>query len=254
MNAHARHVRDQVSDEEWRARQDLALAYRVLQKAGIDDLTYNHLSVRVPGEPDALLVKPPDFLFEEVTASSLLKCGLDGAPRLGTDTPLRGGALIIHAFILAARPQINVVFHTHSIANVAVGNQRHGLLPISQHALLFVGRIGYHAFEGLEFNPGMDLALLRDLGDHKVALLRNHGALVTAETVAEAVVVHHFLELACQMQIASLAGGSDLVVPDPAVQAKAVAQYDEIAAMKNGGKNWDALKRQADRLYPDYRM
>ncbi len=248
-----RSVRDQVSEAEWHARQELALAHRLLCHEGIDDLTYNHLSLRVPGEPDALLVKPTDHAFDEVTASSLCKFGLDGQPRLGADKPLRGGALVIHAGILRSRPDINVVFHTHSPAIIGVSNQRQGLLPISQHALPFHNRIAYHAFKGLEFNPGMDALLLADLGNHRVALLRNHGALIVADSVAEAVVTHHFLEWACRIQVASLAGNSEIVVPSAETCDYAARQYAEVNAFKDGGKNWPALRRRGERLFPDYK-
>ncbi|MEQ8700119.1 MAG: class II aldolase/adducin family protein [Bauldia litoralis] len=246
-------VRDRVSPQEWQARLDLAMAHRLLYASGVDDLTYNHLSARVPGESDALLIKPADFTFDEVTASGLLKFGTDGSRRLPEGPPLQGGALIIHAGILRARPDIDVVFHTHTPATIAVSNQAHGLLPISQHALLFHGRIAYHDFKGLEFNAGMDEALLRDLGDKRIALLRNHGALITADSVAEAVVLHHFLEFACQTQVASLAGGQELVVPPAGVVAEAARQYAEVEATRDGGKNWEALKRRAERLFPGYK-
>ncbi len=246
-------IRDLVSPREWQARLDLAMAHRLLHASGVDDLTYNHLSARVPGERDTLLIKPADFTFDEVTASGLLKFGTDGSRRLTEGPPLQGGALIIHAGILRARPDIDVVFHTHTPATIAVSNQAHGLLPISQHALLFQNRLAYHDFNGLEFNAGMDEALLRDLGDKRIALLRNHGALITADSVAEAVVLHHFLEFACQAQVASLAGGHDLVVPQAGVVADAARQYAEVEATRDGGKNWDALKRRAERLFPDYK-
>lgn len=253
IDSPAKSVRDQVSAAEWKAREELALAHRLLFQQGADDLTYNHLSMRVPGEPDALLVKPGDECFDEVTASSLLKFGVDGQPRQGTDKPLKGGALIIHAGILRARPDIAVVFHTHTPALVGVSNQKQGLLPISQHALPFHKRIAYHAFGGLEFNPGMEKPLLKDLGTHKVALLHNHGALIVADSVAEAVVTHHFLEWACRIQIASLAGGSDVIMPPREVCDFAAQQYGEVDAFKNGGKNWPAMVRRGERLFPDYK-
>lgn len=242
-----------VSEPERNQRLDLALAYRVLHAAGVDDLTYNHLSARVPEETDAFLIKPSDFTFDEVTASGLFKYGLDGQPRSASTPPLRGGALVIHAGILSARPDINILFHTHTPANIAVSNHEQGLLPLSQHALLFHDRFALHAFQGLEFNPDMTETLLEDLGSNQVMLLRNHGVLIAADTVAEAVVLHHFFEFACRAQVASLAGGNAPVAADEDVVAFAAAQYAEINATKGGGKDWAAIKRRASRLYPEYR-
>lgn len=239
-------------DDERARREELALAYRALHRDGVDDLTYNHLSARVPGDPNAFLIKRGDDLFEEVTASRLRKVALDGSalddgPRLG------GGALVIHAGLLGALRDVSVVFHTHTPANIAVANHPDGLLPISQHALLFFERIALHPFGGLEFEPGMTDRLLGDLGDHRVALLRNHGALILAESVAEAVVAHHFLEFACRAQVASLAGGVVPVAPEDEVRRRAARQYAEARALKDGGKNWEALRRRAARDFPDYR-
>lgn len=232
-------------------REDLALAYRTLHRDGVDDLTYNHLSARMPEGRDAFLIKRSDDLFEEVTASRLRKVALDGAA-LDGGPPLRGGALVIHAGLLGARPDVCVVFHTHTPANVAVANHPDGLLPISQHALLFHERVALHPFGGLEFEPGMTDRLLADLGDFRVALLRNHGALILADTVAEAVVTHHFLEFACRAQVASLAGGTAPVAPSEDVCRRAARQYAEARALENGGKNWGALRRRAAREFPDY--
>jgi ribulose-5-phosphate 4-epimerase/fuculose-1-phosphate aldolase len=219
---------------------------------GVRDLTYNHLSARVPGEPDAILIKPGDFMFGEVTASSLLKYGLDGRPSLGTERPLGGGALVIHAGLAQRRPAVNAVFHTHTPANMAVAAQRHGLLPITQQALLFYGRLSYHDFTGFEFEAGMEDMLDRDLGPNKVAVLRNHGILIAAETVPEAFVFHHFFEIAAQAQVGALSRGTEIVIPSDDICHKAAQTMDLIAATRNGGKNWGACLRMADRLFPDY--
>jgi ribulose-5-phosphate 4-epimerase/fuculose-1-phosphate aldolase len=244
--------RSEVSDAEWSCRVGLAAAYRLMDHFGVRDLTYNHLSARVPGEPDAILIKPGDHMFGEVTASGLLKYGLDGQPLGAADRPLGGGALVIHASLARLRPEVNAIFHTHTPANMAVAAQRRGLLPITQQAMLFYQRIAYHEFGGFEFEAGMEQELHRDLGTHNVAILRNHGVLIAAASVAEAFVIHHFFEIAAQAQIGALSGGQEVSIPNEAVCRKAAQTMDLIQATKDGGKNWPACLRLANRLYPDH--
>jgi len=243
-----------VSPQEWTARVDLAASHRLLVHLGIEDLTYNHLSARVPGEPDALLIKAPQAMFGQVTASSLLKYRLDGAPLLGTNIPLERDHLVIHAGLLKACPQLDAVFHTHSPANMGVAAQRNGLLPLTQHALLFYGALSYHDFDGFEFEPEQTAALASDLGDNLTMVLRNHGALVCGRSVAEAYVLHHFYEMACRAQIAAMAGGAQLCIPSPAVCERAARQLQDADATRDGGKNWQACLALADRIDPSYRQ
>jgi ribulose-5-phosphate 4-epimerase/fuculose-1-phosphate aldolase len=240
------------STAERECRQELAAAYRLLDYFGVRDLTYNHLSARVPGESNAILIKPSDFMFGEVTASSLLKYDTEGNVLGSSGHPLSGGALVIHARLACLRPSVNAVFHTHTPANMAIAAQKRGLLPITQQAMLFYERVAYHDFHGFEFEPGMEHALHRDLGDHKIAILRNHGVLIAAETIAEAFVIHHFFEIAAQAQIGALSGGAELLIPSNTVCRKAAQTMDLIEATRNGGKNWASCRRLADRLFPDY--
>ena len=246
-------MREQVSAEEWAARVDLAAAHRLLSHYGVDDLTYNHLSVRVPGEPDHLLIKAADMMFGEITASSLQKYDLDGKPLTpGVTKTLYGGGLVIHTGILKGAPDGNVVFHTHTPANMGVATQKHGLLPINQHAMHFWGQIAYHEFGGFEFDIDMRAPLIRDLGDRKIALLRNHGALVCGETIGEAFVEHHFLDMACQGQIAALTGGREIVLISPEICDRAVAQASSNSGRRTGGKDWVSALRLAERLDPSF--
>ena len=242
----------QITPAEHRCRKDLAAAYRLMDYFGVRDLTYNHLSARVPGRVDSILIKPTDFMFGEVTATSLLKYDLNGAPIDHDNRPLGGGALVIHASLAALRPGVNAIFHTHTPANMAVAAQRRGLLPITQQAMLFYDRIAYHDFEGFEFEAGMEERLHEHLGPHTVAILRNHGVLIAAESVAEAFVIHHFFEIAAQAQVGALSGNSDVIIPPEEVCRKAADTMDFIEATKNGGKNWAACLRLADRLFPEY--
>lgn len=224
--------------DERKARVELAACYRLLAHFGVSDLTYNHLSARVPGEPTRLLIKSRTMMFEEVTASNLENFDFD-------DPGLRGGQKVIHAGVLAARPDVHSVFHTHTTANMGVASQEQGLLMVNQHAVSFYRRIAYHEFGGFEFDPAMQGPLLRSLGDMRVALLRNHGALICGRTIAEAFVLHHFLEMACKGQIAALAGGSKLTLIADALCEEGARQFD---AADPVSKDWAACLRLARRL------
>src|SRR3954451_19684867 len=206
--ARGKPIRDQVSAEEWAARIELAAGYRVLAHYGVNDLTYNHFGLRVPGEPDHMPIKRTDWMFSEVTASSLLKVDFDGNVLTDTDVKtIRGGALIIHAGLLKHRPDLNATLHTHTVSGMGVAAHKFGLLPINQHALRFYGEIRYHEFEGFEFDHEMTPKLVRDLDGGSFLILRNHGVLVCGESVAECVVNHHFLEMAWPGRTPAPGGG-----------------------------------------------
>jgi ribulose-5-phosphate 4-epimerase/fuculose-1-phosphate aldolase len=246
-------IREQATEAEWQARVELAAAHRALAHYGVNDLTYNHLSLRVPGEPDRLLIKPPGYMFDEVTASSLGKFDFDGNPAIEGDPKLRGGGLVIHAGILKLRDDIDAVFHTHTPAAMGVSAHKHGLLPINQHSMRFYERIKYHDFGGFEFDPRMRDPLIRDLGDGRWALLRNHGALVCGRTLREAFTDHHMLEMACQGQVAALsAGEGNTVMPPHEVCVFARDQMDT-TPHSAGDKDWAAVMRLAERLDPGFK-
>jgi ribulose-5-phosphate 4-epimerase/fuculose-1-phosphate aldolase len=248
-------IRDQVSAEEWAARVELAAGHRVLAHYGVNDLTYNHFGLRVPGEPERMLIKRTDWMFEEVTASSLLKVDFDSNVVTETDVQtIKGGALIIHAGLLRARADLNATLHTHTVAGMGVAAHKFGLLPINQHALRFYGEIRYHEFEGFEFDPDMTPKLVRDLEGGAFLILRNHGVLVCGGSVAAAVVNHHFLEMACQGQIAALsAGDGNYTIPGEAACEYTHSQFMGGGNFLKGGKDWAACLRLAERLDPSYK-
>ena len=248
-------IREQVSAEEWRARVDLAAGHRVLAHYGVDDMTYNHFSLRVPGEPDAMLLKREDEMFAEVTASSLIKYGLDGKTRVPDGAaPCRHGGMIIHAGLLKGRADLDAVLHTHTPDTVGVSAHKFGLLPINQHAMRFYGELTYHDFKGFEFDPDMTQRLLADLDGGSFMLLRNHGALVCGGSVTECVVNHHWLEMACRGQIAALAAGDgNYLVPDRQACEYAHQQFADAGPFLKGGKDWAACLRLAERLDPAYK-
>lgn len=246
-------ILETVSAPERETRIQLAAAYRLMAHFGITDTTHNHLTARVPDEPDAFLIKPADFLFDEVTASSLEKYDFDGKPRQDGAPQLRGGGLIIHAGLFAVLKDVNVIFHTHTPSIIGVATQKHGLLPISQHGARFHGKIAYHEFGGYEFEMAMRAPLIESLGDKRVALLRNHGSLICGDSVGDTYVAHHNLEFACRNQVAAMSGGSELVMIAPEVLAH-IAEQDRAndGRRKNGGKDWTSLLRLAGRIAPNY--
>ncbi len=246
-------VKSQVSASEWKAREQLAACYRLMALNGITDMTYNHLSARLPDEPDHYLVKSELQFFEETTASSLLKYNLAGDLLMG-DGKVSIGGLVIHAGILEARPDVMAVFHTHTPANIAISAQKCGLLPISQHSTRFFNRVAYHDSNGFEFDIDGRKALRDSLGDKYMMVLRNHGLLIAGRTIPEAYYKHHFFEMACKSQVAALAGGFDnvIIVPD-AVAEHAAQQIERKGVVDENQRDWLASIRQLEQLAPSYR-
>ena len=172
-------VRSQVSEEEWKLRVDLAAAYRLVALFGWDDLVFTHISARVPGEPGHFLINPYGMLFEEVTASSLVKIDQNGEKVMDSPYPVNPAGFTIHSAIHAAREDAHCVMHTHSLNGVAVSTQREGLLPISQQSTLVLAALGYHDYEGIALNEDEKPRLVADLADNTFLMLRNHGPLFT---------------------------------------------------------------------------
>jgi ribulose-5-phosphate 4-epimerase/fuculose-1-phosphate aldolase len=221
---------------------------------GITDMAHNHICARVPGEPDAFIMKQPEAFFEEVTASNLEKYDLEGNPRQDGLSRIRGAG-IFHAAVLKARPDINATIHSHSPANIGVSAHKFGLLPISQHALHFIGKVAHHDYGGLEADPTLIPKIVSDLGDKSVAILRNHGALVCGKSTGEAFIAHFQFEMACRAQVAALSAGMENVTfVAPASQDYTIQQFDAAGARRaTGGKDWQGFLRRADRLFSDYR-
>ena len=206
-------IRAEVSPEEWQARVDLAACYRLVDLYGMSDLTYNHITVRVPGT-DTFLINLYGLLYKEVTASSLAKVDLDGnvvwKPD-GTDYGVNAAGYVIHSAIHAARDDIDAVIHTHSLAGMAVAAMKSGLLPLSQHSMRFSGHLAYHDYEGPALSEQEKKTLVADLGEHRAMILRNHGLLVGGPTIAEAFNLLYQLEISCRAQVSALAAGHDAV-------------------------------------------
>jgi ribulose-5-phosphate 4-epimerase/fuculose-1-phosphate aldolase len=245
------------SPEEWQARIDLAACCRLIELYGMADMMANHVSARVPGEGNAFLLNPYGMLYEELTASSLIKVDLGGTilakPDFGAlDYGINKAGYVLHSAIHAARHEIDCVIHTHTWANMAVSALDCGLLPMTQTAMRFL-KIGYHDYQGVVLDTAEQASVVRDLGGSEALILRNHGALTVGRTVGEAFNWMHRLELACRSQLAAQATGRGLVaVPPPELEAT-WNNYQRGTRRPYGLMEWPALLRKLDRLDPGYR-
>jgi ribulose-5-phosphate 4-epimerase/fuculose-1-phosphate aldolase len=250
-------LRTNVSPEEWQARVDLAAAYRLIDLYGMSDLIANHISMRVPGEPDAFLINAYGLLYEEITASSLLKIDHEGnilaKPDFGgLEYGVNRAGFVIHSAIHMAKPEVACVMHTHTWAGMAVSTMECGLLPNTQTAMRFA-RIGYHDYDGVVIDTASREALVRDLGDNNAMILRNHGLLTTGATIAEAFNAMHRLELSCKTQIAAMSCNTKLIEVAADVVDATYMNYQPHVRRPFGLLDWPALLRKLDRIDPSFR-
>jgi ribulose-5-phosphate 4-epimerase/fuculose-1-phosphate aldolase len=246
-------IRESVSSEEWQTRVDLAALYRLVALYGWDDLVFTHISARVPGEDNHFLLNPYGLLFEEIKASDLVKIDLDGNIVSETEHFVNAAGFTIHSAVHGNGQHNHAVIHTHSNDGVAVSAQEHGLLPISQTAMVIRNECAYHDYEGIALNHDERERLLDDLGDKHCMILRNHGLLATGSTCADAWLRLFFLERACTMQIKALSGGSKLnMVPDDVVEL--VTDQGQMASEQGiGNLAWPALIRKLDKIDVSYK-
>jgi ribulose-5-phosphate 4-epimerase/fuculose-1-phosphate aldolase len=274
LSLEGRPLRDRVSAEEWATRVDLAACYRLVALYGMTDLVYNHITARVPGTEDHVLINPYGMLYEEITASSLIKIDLEGKTVLQPDHDysVNAAGYVIHSAVHAARHDAACVIHTHTRAGTAVSALAEGLMPLSQTAMRFAGHVAYHDYEGPAFNRGERDRLVADLGDKNAMILRNHGLLVCAPTIPQAFNLIYWLEQACKIQIDILACGRPLHVPahdvvettSDALSGTEITLGNEEATnphVKAGAQKgqtgyglleWPALRRRLDRLDASY--
>src|SRR5688572_29360540 len=218
-------VREQVTREEWERRVDLAAAYRLVDLYGMSEMSANHISTRVPGEPDAFLINPYGLLYEQMHASCFIKVDLAGNVLFNpTDLGVNRAGFVIHGAIHGARHDVDCVIHTHTVAGMAVSAMKCGLLPLAQTSMRFA-QIAYHDYEGVAVNLDEQARLVRDLGDHAGMILRNHGLLVVGGSIAEAFYSIFRLERACQVQVAALSCGTELQMPPEEVVAESYRMY-----------------------------
>jgi len=243
------------SDAEWNARVDLAAAYRLFELFGLSDLIYTHISARLPDAPDQFLINPHGLLFDEITASSLLKVDMEGRILHQPDPAygLHPAGFVIHSAIYRARPDAQAALHSHTVAGMAVSSLKCGLIPLTQTSHRFYGRVAYHDFNGPERDPHERDKLAQSLGMRNCAILRNHGLLTVGPTMAEAFNYMYGLERSCQAQIAAMSCNTELNIMSDAVVDKSVAMYAPGATRRYGLLEWPALLRRLDRLDPSYR-
>jgi ribulose-5-phosphate 4-epimerase/fuculose-1-phosphate aldolase len=248
-------LKDSVSPEEWAMRVDIAACYRLVAMFNLNDLIYNHISGRVPGEDGHFLINPYGYAYEEVTASSLLKIDFDGKVVLdsGTGYGVNLAGFVIHSAIHKARHDVACVIHTHTPAGMAVSALKCGLMPLTQNAMFF-GRMGYHDYEGPAIDMDEQQRLVRDLGAGAAMILRNHGLLTAGGTVSEAFVTMHWLERACQAQVMAMACNTELNHPSPETVKLTNERYLPGQRRKITELEWPAMLRMLDRRDPSYRL
>lgn len=240
------------SPEEWQARVDLAAAYRLVALFHWDDLVYTHISARVPGDGHAFLINPYGMMFEEITASSLVKVDLEGRKLDDSPYPVNPAGFTIHSAVHAARDDAQCVLHTHTLNGVAVSAQRDGVLPISQHSIFVLSSLAYHDYEGVALRDDEKPRLVNDLGTRNFLMLRNHGLLTVGRTIADAFQSMYFFEATCAIQVRAQAGGGGLTRISPEIIATAQAQAAQVTRGQGGNLAWPGLKRRLDRQLPGY--
>ena len=249
--------RDRCSPPEWDARVDLAACYRLVDLYGMSDMLANHISSHVPGEPGAFLINAYGMMYEEITASSLIKVDRSGAilstPDFGDlEYGVNKAGYVIHSAVHAARPDIACVIHTHSWPSMAVSSLECGLLPLTQTAMRFL-KIGYHDYQGVVLDEAEQASLIADLADKEAVILRNHGALVVGRSVGEAFNWTHRLELACRAQIGAMACSTPLKGVRPDILEATWNNYQPGTRRPYGLMEWPALLRKLDRIDPSFR-
>lgn len=241
------------SEEERKIRVDLAACYRLMPLFGMSDLIYNHITARVPGEKEEILINPYGLMYEEITASSLIKINLEGdiLYNPNKDLEINRAGYVIHSAIHRARKDVSCVIHTHSRAGMAVSAMKCGLLPLAQTSMRFRD-VRYHDYESVAIDLDEQKRFVADLGDQDAMILRNHGLLVASPTIAEAFNAMYWLEMACKVQVDALCSGTELIRPPQDVIDKTHHLYQPDVRRRFGILEWPAMLRYLDRRNPGY--
>jgi len=245
-------IQDVVSPEEWAVREDLAAAYRLVAHYGWDDMVFTHLSARVPGPEDHFLLNPFGFLFDEVTASNLVKIDCDGNVVLDNGYKVNSAGFTIHSAVHMSREDAHAVMHLHTDGGVAVASMEHGLLPLTQHAMFVYHDTVYHDWEGVALNLDERERLVADLGDKHLMILRNHGTMGVGESVGGCFMRMYYLERACQIQVNTLSGGEPHMPNEGAIAMMKDTFNNPQAWEALAAAAWPAMRRLADKIDPDY--
>ncbi len=244
--------RDLVSAEEWRTRVDLAAAYRLVALFGWDDLVFTHISARVPGAEGEFLINPYGLMFEEMTASSLIRVDAQGRKLDDSPFDINPAGFVIHSAVHGARHDAGCVLHTHSINGVAVSAQKGGVLPLSQQSIFVLSSLGYHAYEGVALRDDEKPRLVADLGTANFLMLRNHGLLTVGASIADAFLKMYLFETVCAIQLRAQSGGGELDTVAPEIIATATQQAALVTRGLGAGLSWPGLLRRLDRRMPGY--
>lgn len=245
-------VQHRVSAEEWQTRVDLAACYRLVAHFGWSDLVFTHITARVPGVQGQFLINPYGLMFEEVTASSLVKIGLAGEKLDDSPFAVNPAGFVIHSAVHSARHDAQCVLHVHSLNGVAVSAQREGVQPISQQSMFVLASLGYHEYEGVALNEEEKPRLIADLGDKTFLMLRNHGLLTAGPSIADAFLAMYIFEAACAIQVRAQSGSAILSFIPSHLIAGAQAQAAAATQSLGGNLAWPGLRRMLDRLDPSY--
>ena len=246
-------LKEVVSAEEWQLRVDLAACYRLVAAYGWSDLIFTHITARIPGPEHHFLINPYGLMFDEVTASSLVKVDQQCNKVIDSPFPVNPAGFTIHSAVHQVRKDAGCVLHTHTRAGVAVAAQKRGVLPISQQSTFVLSNLAYHDYEGVALRDDEKPRLQADLGTAEFLMLRNHGLLTVGKTIADAFLNMYIFETTCQIQIAAQSGGSDLTEVNPQI-LQGVAHAAKVQSAGLGGLfAWPALLRKLDRTDPSYR-
>jgi ribulose-5-phosphate 4-epimerase/fuculose-1-phosphate aldolase len=239
-----------IAPAEWQARVDLAAAYRLIAHYGWGDVIYNHSSMRVPGEERKFLIKQHELLYTEVTASNLVKVSMDDD--LDESSGVNRPGFTLHGGVLAARPDVNCAVHVHTETGMALAGLQHGLRMVSQPAVRFFNRIGYHDYEGITEDFGERARINKALGKNRALILHNHGLLTVGKTVREAFVLMKSLLEAADIQLKMEATGGALIEIPASICEKTAHQYEHHDSGR-GSADWPAYLRMLDGIDRSWR-
>lgn len=245
--------KDSVSAEEWQLRVDLAAAYRLIALYGWDDLIFTHISARIPGDEHHFLINPYGLMFEEITASSLVRVDQEANKINPDDFDINPAGFTIHSAIHAVRDDAECVMHTHTAAGVAVSAQKDGLLPLSQQSLFPLASLAYHDYEGVALRADEKARLQKDLGTANSMILRNHGLLTVGKSIANAFLGMYILQRACEVQIGALSGNRELTPIPGGIVDTIKQQASQVTKGQGGNLAWPGLLRKLDRTNPGFR-